>query len=58
MSKIIDGKVLAQRLRDNLKDEINKLKEQYNEVPGLAVVQVGNVAASSVYVKAKLCRYR
>ncbi len=53
MSKIIDGKVLAQRLRDNLKDEINKLKEQYNEVPGLAVVQVGNVAASSVYVKAK-----
>ncbi|MDC0037908.1 bifunctional methylenetetrahydrofolate dehydrogenase/methenyltetrahydrofolate cyclohydrolase FolD [Alphaproteobacteria bacterium] len=53
MTTIIDGKKIAQNLRTNLKEEINKLKEKYNEVPGLAVVQVGNVAASSVYVKAK-----
>ena len=53
MSKIIDGKTIAQNLRDNLKDEIASLKEKYNRVPGLAVVQVGDVAASSVYVKAK-----
>ena len=30
-----------------------QLKQKFNKVPGLAVVQVGNVAASSVYVKAK-----
>ncbi len=53
MSKIIYGKVIAQNLRTNLKNEIIKLKEKYNRVPGLAVVQVGNVAASSVYVRAK-----
>ena len=53
MSKIIDGKKISQNLRSDLKEEITKLKNRYNNVPGLAVVQVGNVAASSVYVKAK-----
>ena len=53
MTKIIDGKLIAQNLRNNLKNEISNLKNKYNKVPGLAVIQVGNVAASSVYVKAK-----
>jgi methylenetetrahydrofolate dehydrogenase (NADP+)/methenyltetrahydrofolate cyclohydrolase len=53
MAHIIDGKEISQNLRDKLKKEINELKNKYNAVPGLAVVQVGNVAASSVYVKAK-----
>ncbi len=53
MSKIIDGKMIAQSLRAELKKEINDLKNKHNSVPGLAVVQIGNVAASSVYVKAK-----
>ena len=53
MAKIIDGKKIAQNLRDDLKEEIIKLKSIHNKVPGLAVIQVGNVAASSVYVKAK-----
>ena len=30
-----------------------RIKNKYNAVPGLAVVQVGNIEASSVYVKAK-----
>ena len=51
--KIIDGKLIAQNLEMNLKTEIASLKQKFNKVPGLAVVQVGNVAASSVYVKAK-----
>ena len=53
MSEIIDGKLIAQNLRADLKEEIKTLEEKYNKVPGLAVVQIGNVAASSVYVKAK-----
>jgi methylenetetrahydrofolate dehydrogenase (NADP+)/methenyltetrahydrofolate cyclohydrolase len=53
MTHIIDGKEIAQNLRDKLKNEIIELKHKYNAIPGLAVVQVGNVAASSVYVKAK-----
>ena len=53
MNKIIDGKKIAQRLKDNLKIEIDEIKNTFKRVPGLAVVQVGDVAASSVYVKAK-----
>ncbi len=53
MTKVINGKELAQDLRNKLKEEIINLKAKYNKVPGLAVVQIGNVAASSVYVKAK-----
>ena len=53
MSHILDGKKVAQNLKDNLKIEIESIKLKFNRVPGLAVVQVGNVAASSIYVKAK-----
>ena len=53
MTKIIDGKKISQRLKDNLKIEIDEIKSTFKRVPGLAVVQVGDVAASSVYVKAK-----
>ena len=53
MAQKINGKEIAKNLKDDLKNEITSLKNKYNKVPGLAVVQVGNVAASSVYVKAK-----
>ena len=53
MPHILDGKKIAQNLKDQLKIEIENIKIKSNRVPGLAVIQVGNVAASSVYVKAK-----
>tara|TARA_A100001015_G_C14997372_1_gene716778 strand:+ start:49 stop:930 length:882 start_codon:yes stop_codon:yes gene_type:complete len=53
MTKIIDGKKISQKLKDYLKIEIEEIKNTFKRVPGLAVVQVGDVAASSVYVKAK-----
>ena len=49
MTTIIDGKEISKKLREDLNKEIKDLKNKYNAVPGLAVVQVGNVAASSVY---------
>ena len=53
MTIIIDGKEISKKLREELNKEIKDLKKKYNAVPGLAVIQVGDVAASSVYVKAK-----
>ena len=53
MTTLINGKEIAQNLRNSLKLEIDNLISSTGKVPGLAVVQVGNVAASSVYVKAK-----
>ena len=53
MTIIIDGKKIASDLRNQLKNEISEIKNKNGDIPGLAVVQVGNVSASSVYVKAK-----
>ena len=53
MTKLINGKEIAQNLRNELKKEIDNLRAKTGKVPGLAVVQVGSVTASSVYVKAK-----
>ncbi len=53
MVHILDGKKVSQKLKDSLKTDIESIKSKFNRVPGLAAVQVGNVAASSVYVKAK-----
>ena len=53
MTQLINGKEIAQNLRNELKKEIESLKINTGKIPGLAVVQVGDVAASSVYVKAK-----
>lgn len=54
--KLIDGKELAQNIRKNLKEEVEKLKEQ-GIYPKLAVIMVGNDKASAVYVrnKSKAC---
>ncbi len=52
MSKIIDGKAISASVKEKIKNETTKLKEQGVEV-GLAVVIVGNDSASQVYVRNK-----
>ena len=56
MAVIIDGKKLAQEIREDLKLKCEQLKEK-GITPKLAVVMVGNNKASQVYVrnKSKVC---
>lgn len=56
--KIIDGKFISQTIKDELRDRVNKLREEGREV-SLAVILVGNDSASQVYVrnKKKACEY-
>ncbi len=49
---IMDGKMLAQRLREDVKLEVEGLKHK-GITPGLAVIIVGNDPASRIYVNAK-----
>lgn len=58
MAKIIDGKKISQEIKDELRDKVTELKEEGIEVT-LAVIQVGNNPASTVYVgnKKKACAY-
>ncbi len=50
---IIDGKVLAQQVRQQAAEDVAKLKEKGLRVPGLATVLVGDNPASKVYVSSK-----
>jgi methylenetetrahydrofolate dehydrogenase (NADP+)/methenyltetrahydrofolate cyclohydrolase len=50
--EIIDGKVLAQNVRENLKSEVEELKKR-GISPKFAVILVGNDKASLTYVKSK-----
>jgi len=58
MTQIIDGKRISTEIKDELKIKVAKMKEEGVEVT-LAVIQVGNDPASSVYVgnKKKACEY-
>ncbi|HEX9061615.1 MAG TPA: bifunctional methylenetetrahydrofolate dehydrogenase/methenyltetrahydrofolate cyclohydrolase FolD [Clostridia bacterium] len=52
MTKVLDGKALAKRVKEELKAEVEVLKEK-GVVPGLAVIIVGNDPASRTYVNNK-----
>ena len=58
MAKLIDGKKISGEIKDELKEKVAQLKEKGVEVT-LAVIQVGNDPASTVYVgkKKKACAY-
>ena len=51
-AKIIDGKLVAQKIKDSLRAETEELKKA-GKVPGLAVIIVGDNPASRVYVNSK-----
>ncbi len=52
MAQIIDGKAIAQRVREEIKEEVDELKRR-GITPGLAVVLVGEDPASRIYVRNK-----
>lgn len=57
MAQIINGKEVALRVREEIKNEVNELFAVTGKRPGLAVIIVGEDPASQVYVrnKAKGC---
>ncbi len=56
--QLIDGKSLASKIQSQITQDVIKLKESKNITPGLAVILVGDDAASHSYVKmkAKACK--
>lgn len=52
-AQIIDGKVHAERVRAEVAAEVARLRAEHGLQPGLAVVLVGDDAASQVYVRSK-----
>lgn len=53
-AKILDGKAIAQEVRDNVKAAVAERVKAGKSVPGLATVLVGDNPASQVYVRSKI----
>jgi len=49
--KIIDGKSLAAKFKEDIKREVGQLKEKHKATPLLTAIQVGENPASRVYIK-------
>lgn len=58
MANLIDGKQISKEIKDELKEKVAQYKSEGKEC-SLAVIQVGNDPASSVYVgnKKRACEY-
>lgn len=58
MAYLIDGKKISQEIKDELKEKVEKLRQE-GKTGSLAVIQVGDDPASSVYVRNKknACAY-
>ena len=50
---LIDGKKIAAELRQELKKEVSDLKAEFNKVPGLTVILIGDLTPSQIYVRNK-----
>ncbi len=53
-ARILDGKQLSQRIREELRDEVVDFIENNAELPTLAAVLVSDDPASQVYVRNKV----
>ena len=51
--KIIDGKIVSEKIRDQIKNQVDDLKKQSSAIPGLAAVLVGEDGPSQIYVRNK-----
>jgi len=52
-AQILDGKAVAARIRSTIAAEVASLRMKHGRAPGLAVILVGEDAASEVYVRNK-----
>ena len=53
MSNILDGKKLAQCLKNELKEEVQQLKDRFGDVPRLVNLMIGEDAGSRTYANAQ-----
>jgi methylenetetrahydrofolate dehydrogenase (NADP+) / methenyltetrahydrofolate cyclohydrolase len=52
-AQLLDGKTVSQKILDELHNEVQQLLLRGKRAPGIAVIQVGEDPASSIYVKNK-----
>ncbi|WCJ38122.1 Bifunctional protein FolD [Euphorbia peplus] len=53
VAKVIDGKLVAKQIREEISVQVLKMKDEIGVVPGLAVILVGERKDSATYVRNK-----
>ncbi|MEE2701966.1 MAG: bifunctional methylenetetrahydrofolate dehydrogenase/methenyltetrahydrofolate cyclohydrolase FolD [Thermodesulfobacteriota bacterium] len=51
--ELIDGKLVARKIREEIKDRVAEIKSKHSRIPGLAAILVGDDPASEIYVRNK-----
>tara|TARA_B100000315_G_scaffold255170_1_gene297891 strand:- start:936 stop:1790 length:855 start_codon:yes stop_codon:yes gene_type:complete len=51
--ELIDGKLVASKIREEIKDRVAEIKNKHSRIPGLAAILVGDDPASEIYVRNK-----
>ena len=52
--QLLDGKLVAKTIKNDLKKEVEKLTKIYNRAPNLSIIVVGCNEASAIYVRNKI----
>ena len=50
-AKIVDGKKIAQEIRNNISKEVENLKSKYNTAPSITTIKIGEDPRSNLYLK-------
>lgn len=53
-AKLLEGKTIAGKIKEELKKEVESLKKEHGSSPKLVSIQVGENAASAVYIKSQI----
>ncbi|MDP3731960.1 MAG: bifunctional 5,10-methylenetetrahydrofolate dehydrogenase/5,10-methenyltetrahydrofolate cyclohydrolase [Candidatus Omnitrophota bacterium] len=53
MAKLLEGRPIAEKIKEQLKEEIQNLQVKFKTTPALATIQVGENPQSSIYLKSQ-----
>ncbi len=52
--QLLEGKIVSQAVKDDLREKTNQLKNQHKKIPHLAAILIGTDGASETYVASKI----
>ncbi len=52
--QLLEGKIVSQAVKNELRDKTNQLKNQHKKIPHLAAILIGSDGASETYVASKI----
>lgn len=58
MQKILEGKSLAKKILNEIKEEASVFRKKIQRFPALAIIQIGDNQASNIYIEQKKIRAR